>query len=223
MDDNNFILMFCETCIQMTNHLDGVCQKCKKRDGEEDDDLDLENDIILEDESSFSEDTDEISHHEKREDKIFNNSYYNGDNLKGDEYSFSNALMADDRYAKSYLRDIYEPEDNMQYTMVRDEILKLLDSNEYLRSILDDNNNKKFNKEKINEIFSILLKYFTVESKHKRFVNLIYVFDNISNLTGLKYNNLFDLLEYDYKELLIIELDTHFNVLNTHKTNSKMF
>ena len=202
MSDKNYELEFCEACIQMTNYLDGVCQKCSVA-------------------AAAS-----VSKHaitEKREDKIFNNSYYHGDNLKGDDYNFNTLLTACDRYSKSYLRDIYDPENSMQMKMIREEILKLLETNSRLQEILDDNNNKKFNKQKINEIFEILHTHFTTKSQHQRFVNLIYIFDNISNLTGLKYNNLFDLLEYDYKEMLILELDKHYNVLNASKSNSKMF
>jgi hypothetical protein len=29
-DINDFDLAFCDKCFQMTNHLNGVCQKCKK-------------------------------------------------------------------------------------------------------------------------------------------------------------------------------------------------
>ena len=31
----DFELNFCEKCFQMTNHLNGVCQKCKKRKADE--------------------------------------------------------------------------------------------------------------------------------------------------------------------------------------------
>ena len=29
MDDNGYVLEYCDVCVQMTNHLDGVCMKCK--------------------------------------------------------------------------------------------------------------------------------------------------------------------------------------------------
>ena len=28
---DNFVLGFCKNCFQMTNHLNGVCQKCKPK------------------------------------------------------------------------------------------------------------------------------------------------------------------------------------------------
>ena len=104
--------------------------------------------------------------------------------------------------------------------LIRNEIIKLLDTNEVLRDMLQDNTRKKFNREKVNLIFKIIHDHFESDMNLREFSNLIYVFDNISNLSGLRYTNLFDLLDYEYKQKLILELDKIYNILNkTSKTN----
>ena len=49
-----------------------------------------------------------------REDKIFNNSYYNGDNLKdSEEYEFSKKISISSDYSDNYLKDVYEYEEEL--------------------------------------------------------------------------------------------------------------
>ena len=160
---------------------------------------------------------------ETREDKIFNNSYHHGEKLKGDDYEFSHGLQVDGGYASRFLGDIYKVDDSMTYKLVQQEILKLLDTNEQLMEILKDTKKKKFNKEKINLIFKIIYEHILNNLNKNKFMDIIYIFDHISNISGLKYNNLFDLLEFEYKKLLIIELDKTYNILDEYTNFNKMF
>ena len=50
-----------------------------------------------------------------REDKIFNNSYYNGDKLRdSDEYEFSKKISVSADYSDNYLKDLYDYEEHLE-------------------------------------------------------------------------------------------------------------
>lgn len=160
---------------------------------------------------------------EPRADKIFNNSYTHGDALKGDKYEFNVKIRVDDNYALSFMNDIYQAEDGISFKMVQDEIIRLLDTNAELNEMLDSAKKKKFNKSKINKLFKFIYDHFENKPEVKSFSNSIYIFDHISNISGLKYKNLFDLLDYEYKKILILELDKQYNILKNSANFNKMF
>lgn len=158
----------------------------------------------------------------KRTNKIFNNTYNQGNKLKGNDYNLNSSIQVENAYAGAYMKDIYDTDNAMQMNVVRDVIFELLDVNDEIKSIIG-NNKKKFNKESINRIFKIIYEHFNADKQLKIFMNLIYIFDIVSNISGMKYKNLFDLLDYEFKQKIIVELDTQYNILKDYSHFNSMF
>lgn len=159
----------------------------------------------------------------KKQNKILNNSYRSGDNLKGDSYKFDKEVRVERGYASNNLGHIYDPENSMTYQKIRTEVLRLLDTNKELIDMLSDEKPKKFNREKVNRMFKIICEHFEKNPKIRQFMNVIYIFDNVSNLSGLRYSSLYDLLDGEYKQMLLIELDSTHNILGDSGKNNKLF
>ena len=161
----------------------------------------------------------------RKQNKIINNSYKNGTNLKGDEYKFESALKVDATYAGTYLDDVYDIEKYIVERRVQEEVMRYVSDTPMLSEMcsMNDEETKKFNKEKINLMFGMICRHFEASQDICRFYNIIYIFDNVSYLSGLRYHNLFDMLEDDHKQKLIIELDRTHGILRSHKKNNKLF
>ena len=157
-----------------------------------------------------------------KDDKIFNNSYYHGDKLKGDEYSIKTGLAVDGEYASRYLQDIYNLDEHINQKKTQETIIDLIESNAEIIEMLSDTQ-KKFNKDNINRLFKIILDHFNADLEVRHFMDVIHVFDMISNISGLRYANLFDMLEYEYKKLLILDLDKKYDILSDYNVFNKMF
>lgn len=157
----------------------------------------------------------------KRKDKIFNNSYYHGDSKKADKYKYENKIEAD---RESILNQTSsgDPDAQYPYSEIQDIIMDLVDNNNDIQEILR-NNKKKFNKLKINNLFEIILKHFNSSLELSRIKIHIYIFDVVSRLTGIKVLNLFDLLEYEYKELLLDELDESHGIYKDFNKENKLY
>ena len=151
-----------------------------------------------------------------RDDKIFNNSYFHGDKLKGNDYELHRGLTVDHGYSARYLGDIYNFENNINYRTMQNEIISLIETNADLNRIINDPKKKKFNKEIINFIFKIIYESISQNKKVSQFMDPIYIFDCVANISGLKYNNLFDLLDFNYKKILIVELDKNYHILKSN-------
>lgn len=159
----------------------------------------------------------------KKRNKIIDNSYKNGDNLKGDDYRFETEIRVDPTYAASNLSHIYDTENSMLYRKVQDEVLALIDMNKELAEMLSDAKPKKFNREKVNRMFEIIHEYFENNRGIREFGNLIYIFDNVSNLSGLKYSSLYDLLDQKYQQMLLLELNKTHDILKYSGKNNMLF
>ena len=82
---------------------------------------------------------------------------------------------------------------------------------------------KKFIKSEINDLFKIILNGVSVGESASVFVSSIHVLDTISALTCMEYKKLFDMLIYDNKEILLIELNKKYSFLDKSSKNLKMF
>ena len=86
---------------------------------------------------------DEEYRKKRREDKIFNNRYNQGDGLKDpDEYEYNKGIQVDISYSNNYLNDIYDYENRIEYKLFLDHIFDLIkkdsEINEELDCELDD-------------------------------------------------------------------------------------
>jgi len=160
----------------------------------------------------------------KRDDKIFNNSYYHGKKTdsKNEIYHFENKIETDRTNILNQTASGTGPDEQYPYNKIQEVILKLVDENEDIQDILT-NNKKKFNKQKINNLFEITLNHFNTSSELRKIKVYVYIFDVVSRLTGIKALNLFDLLEIDFKTLLLDELNETHSIYEDFNKDNKLF
>jgi hypothetical protein len=99
-------------------------------------------------------------------------------------------------------------------------ILLFIKDNDYFKDKFDITVKRKFNKEILNEIYKKLKELFVLNTNSIYAFNIIYLFDIVSSLTGIKPKTLFDFLNFEYKSELINELDKTMNILDL---TNKMF
>lgn len=156
-----------------------------------------------------------------REDKVFNNSYYNGDNLKDSaEYEFSKKISISHDYSDAYLKDIYDYEEELESKFILDVIFDFIKKDsiisEYADRITSDPavSKIKFSKEEINLIFNRVHDNLDITSYGIRFYSPIYILEVISSLSSLEYKKIFDLLDTDTQQLLVVELNKKYKFLD---------
>lgn len=148
-----------------------------------------------------------------REDKIFNNRYNTGEGLSdSEEYQFSKKISVANDYSDSYLRDLYEYEEGLENKFILDEIFSFIDSDADLSEIMiaspDSSQMKiKFSKEQVNFIFNRIHDVFEKRAHLSAFYNPIYILEVISSVSSLEYKKLFDMLDSDIQEILVLELN----------------
>jgi hypothetical protein len=155
-----------------------------------------------------------------REDKIFNNSYYNGDKLRdSDEYEFSKKISVSADYSDNYLKDLYDYEEQLESKFILDVIFEFLQKDEvlkkYVSTITEDRSvaKIKFSKEDINLIFSRVHENLDPASHGISFYSPIYILEAISSISSMEYKKIFDSLETDIQEILILELNKKYKFL----------
>jgi hypothetical protein len=155
-----------------------------------------------------------------REDKIFNNSYYNGDKLKdSDEYEFSRKISVASDYSDNYLKDLYDYEEQLESKFILDVIFEFFQNDEVLSKYSDTISKSegvskvKFSKEDINLIFSRIHENLDMDSQGISFYSPIYIIEAISSISSMEYKKIFDSLETEIQEILLIELNKKYQFL----------
>jgi hypothetical protein len=170
---------------------------------------------------STEEFTEENSDDQVREDKIFNNSYYNGDKLRdSDEYEFSKKISVSSDYSDNYLKDLYDYEEQLESSFILDIIFDFLKTDDvlskYVSELTDKNSSVakiRFSKEDINLIFNRVHENLDVTNKGITFYSPIYILEAISSISSMEYKKIFDSLETEIQEILIIELNKKYQFL----------
>jgi len=164
---------------------------------------------------------------EKREDKIFNNRYNQGEGLKDpNDYEYNRNIQVEANYSKSYLNDLYDYENNVEYKIFLDHIFKIIKENIELSKMVQEKEGtrNKFNKDEVNFIFEKVSRVLETQKEYETFSNPIYILEAISNVTAMDYKKIFDFLEYTHKELLLSELNKKYKFLDWKMNkNNKMF
>jgi len=164
---------------------------------------------------------------EKREDKIFNNRYNQGEGLKDpNDYEYNRNIQVEANYSKSYLNDLYDYENNVEYKIFLDHIFKIIKENIELSKMVQEKEGtrNKFNKDEVNFIFEKVSHVLETQKEYETFSNPIYILEAISNVTAMDYKKIFDFLEYTHKELLLSELNKKYKFLDWKMNkNNKMF
>ena len=168
----------------------------------------------------------------RREDKIFNNGYKSGEAIPDTEYEYQASIKVSDRYADAYLKDVYDYEETLDYNMGVSKIFTLIENDRDLSALLykkSDNSKIKLSKDEINWCFNQILIKLRELNTGDHFYSPIYIVEVISSILNINsgdpikdYKKLFDSLEVELQEELVIELDKKYDFLGGRKNKRKM-
>lgn len=160
----------------------------------------------------------------RKSDKIFNNSYNMGSNAADEDSRSSMNIKVDISSPHYHLYDRDHYSDHIDDTITQYDIDKYVSESDEVRAILGSTTEKrKFTKIEINDLFRIITAGVKTGEHSSFFVSPIHVLDSISSLTNMEYKKLFDMLEYDHKETLLLELNKKYGILDKPSKNLKMF
>jgi len=178
---------------------------------ESDDTLDVHDEEIVDDETLLPI---------IREDKIFNNRYNSGDGLtSSEEYVFSKKISVSNDYSDSYLKNIYEYEEGLEIKLILDTIFQFLQSDHDISSIVRAASvepfvtKAKLSREQVNFIFTRINESIELKSSAMLFYSPIYILEVISSISSIEYKKLFDMLDTEIQELLLVELNKKYQFL----------
>ena len=166
----------------------------------------------------------------KKDDKIFNNTYNMGyetpmDESDSDENSRGGREIRVDSSSPDYF--LYDPDkysEHVDTQIIQREIFNFIAGHTEINRILgSEPEKKKFVKAEINEIFSILCTHLITKNHRNYFITPIYVLDAISITVATDYKKLFDMLSYENKEVLLLELNSKYGFLDKIAKSNKMF
>jgi hypothetical protein len=160
----------------------------------------------------------------RKTDKIFNNSYNMGQNEQSDDSKYNSTIKVDvgSSHYQMYDRDQYS--DHIDNTITQRDIDNFISASDEIRAIVGDKPEKrKFTKIEVNDLFKLISTGVASGDHTSFFVSPIHVLDAISSLTNMEYKKLFDMLTYDYKETLLLELNKKYGFLDKPSKNLKMF
>lgn len=207
------------------------------------DDHEQENDLYEEDfEEDFDEEFDDSNEDPaelerrraryaelKKDDKIFNNTYNMGyENGEDDDFEDSGSSVREikvDASSPDYF--MYDKEQYAEYVdqgIIQREIFAFIQSSSEVNAILGpEPEKKKFVKQEINSLFEILCQNLITTNNRNYFITPIYVLDAISVTLSTDYKKLFDMLSYENKEVLLLELNSKYGFLDKLTKSNKMF
>lgn len=165
----------------------------------------------------------------KRDDKIFNNTYNMGYEVHEEADDSENSRAPKDIKVDPSSPDyfLYDQEKYSEYVdsqIIQKEIFSFISSSIELNSILGQTpEKKKFVKSEINQIFNILCTQLITNNSRNYFITPIYVLDAMSVTVSMDYKKLFDMLTYENKEMLLLELNTKYGFLDKVAKTNKMF
>lgn len=178
---------------------------------------------------------DEIRRQKIKDDKIFNNGYREGEGLMDEgDYEHQTSISVNINYSDKYLKDVYEYEDTLDYNIGVSKIFEMIEGDSALSGLLHkmDNNQKlKLSKEEINWCFNKILKLMERPNNEaaESFYSPIYVLEAISSILNINsidpirdYRKIFDCLDVEIQEELIIELNSKYNFLEGKMNKRKM-
>jgi len=167
---------------------------------------------------------DNVSH---REDKIFNNRYNLGEGLvEGEEYTYSSRISVASDYADSYLKDLYDYETNLESKTIIDNLFSFISKDRELSIMVNRGNDPtstskiKFSREEVNFFFNRINEKFEVGTNEAIFYSPIYILEIMSSISSIEYRKLFDMLETEFQEILLLELNKKYRFLDG-KLNKK--
>lgn len=166
----------------------------------------------------------------KKTDKIFNNTYNLGlefteeDDDNAGSARGSSEIKLDSGSADYHLTDPSRYAEHVDLVIVRKDINSFIQGNSEVLAILgDEPEKKKFTKLEMNLLFNLILSGLSKGLSLNVFISPIHVLDSISSTVNMAYKKIFDMLTYENKELLLIELNNKYGFLDSIGKNYKMF
>lgn len=175
------------------------------------------------------EENEEGEEREVREDKIFNNRYNTGEGLEeSEEYQYQKNISVSCDYSDAYLKDLYDYENELDLRVILDFIFKEFSEDEKINEIfeiskLDFNSKKiKISKNELNFVFTRLHEKIKKNNSGMIFYSPIYVLEVISSVSSMEYRKLFDMLNTENQEILLIELNEKYLFLDGKMTKKRI-
>lgn len=197
--------------------LDDIDGEDEKEESDED---------VVGEEADLLEDEDEARYQQhlrlKREDKIFNNSWNNGEGLTEETYH-NVGIKLDPSHSDSHLLDSDTYDRYMDKTIIERDLNNIAQADEIISNLMNISvEGRKFTKAEINLAFSRLCELVKINNK-TTFIGPIDVLDFVSMISQMDFKRLFESLEYEYKEILLLELNNKFGILDGKVRFKKLF
>lgn len=197
-------------------------------DGDDGDDIDtteLDEEAIIDD-PDVIEDEDEARYQQhlklKREDKIFNNAWNSGDGLSDETYH-NTGIRLDPGHSDSHLLDSDMYDRYMDKTIIERDLNNIAMADDVISKLMEISvEGRKFTKSEINTAFSRLCELVKKNNK-TTFIGPIDVLDFVSMISQMDFKRLFESLEYEHKEVLLLELNNKFGILDGKVRFKKLF
>lgn len=188
-------------------------------------DLDEDSEVELSDGAS-TEDEDEARYQQhlklRREDKIFNNSWNSGDGGSDEPYH-NIGIRLDPSHTDSHLLDGASFDRHMDKKIIERDLNNLAIADEVMVALMEiPSQGRKFTKPELNTAFTRLCELVKVHRK-TTFIGPIDVLDYVSMISQLDYKRLFESMEYQHKEVLLLELNDKFGILDGKVRFKKLF
>ena len=174
---------------------------------------------------------DEINR-KRREDKIFNNGYRSAESMDNVDYEYRTQISVNSNYADNYLKDVYEYEETLEYNMGVSKIFELIEDDSELSALLYKkkiDSRIKLSKEEINWCFNQILTKIKSLNTGEHFYSPIFIIEALSSILNVNsgdpikdYRKLFDSLDVEHQEELIVELDKKYNFLGGKSSKKRM-
>lgn len=156
-----------------------------------------------------------------REDKIFNNRYNTGDGLnESDDFEYSRKILVASEYSNEYLKDLYDYEEVLDSKLILNNIFAFVQNDLEIKTLISKKTTKpvssklKLTKDEINFLFTKINTSFDGAGKESMFYSPIYVMEVISAITSIEYKKLFDMMDTEIQEILLLELNTKYRILD---------
>lgn len=214
----------------LNDNIDELYDDVNEYDQEDFDDQELfEDDGFVDDEDPAELERRRTKYAElKRGDKIFNNTYNMGYETSEEDDEESIATVREIKVdASSPDFFMYDKEQYSEYVdqgIIQKEIFSYIEKSEEINAILGpEPERKKFVKSEINDLFKMLCTGLIHENNKNYFITPIYILDAISVTLSTDYKKLFDMLTYENKEVLLLELNSKYGFLDKLNKSNKMF
>ena len=158
----------------------------------------------------------------KREDKIFNNSWNSGDG-GSDEIYQNNGIRLDPSHTDSHLLDAASFDRYTDKMIIERDLNNIALADEVMIGLMEiPSQGRKFTKPELNLAFSRLCELVRTNRK-TTFIGPIDVLDFVSMIAQLDFKRLFESMEYEHKEVLLLELNNKFGILDGKVRFKKLF